>query len=85
MAAELLVESHSVFGVARSKNVVLVVGSGLDVERTFFLEAVPSVGFKHLCPKVGVVATSIFVAAEDVLEVWAAVTIFDDRRLAEIA
>ena len=77
VAAEFFVEGHCIFSVAGFKDVGFVVGGSVHVERTFFHESLPSVGFKHLCPEVSLVAASVFVAAENVFKVRTSVAIFN--------
>ena len=78
LATELLVECHGILGVASLKDVTTIVVGDVHIHRTFLLETLPSVGFKHLSPEVSVVTASILLIVENVLEVSAAIAILDN-------
>ena len=78
LATELLVESHGIVGVAGFKDVATIIVGNVEIHGAFLLEALPTVGLKHLRPQVGVVATSILLIIEDVLEIGTAIAILND-------
>ena len=49
-ATEFLVENHWLLGVTSLKDILAVIVSYVEVHRTFLLETLPSIGFKHLSP-----------------------------------
>ena len=69
MAAETLEEYHCVLCIAALEDILLVGIGSLLVDYAVLLEEFPCVGLKHLAPEISIIAGSIAVIAEDMLEV----------------
>ena len=77
LSTEVDVELHRVVAVAHFEHIGAECVGCCLVEDAFLSKQVEAIGVEHFGLQIGVVARSVVVTAENVLEVWAAVAVFN--------